>query len=109
MLNIDGNKIQELRDHYGKKAEREIMLAKNDDTELSDEDIKVIENKYEYEAEQSIQKILSLSPEKMFKLGLSHNSEGWRTGYTTSPISKRVEKRRKQSKIAKKTKRKNRK
>lgn len=108
-MRVDGNKIQELRDYYEKKAEREILLAKHDNTELSDEDVEVIKNKYAYESEQSIQKILALSPEKMFKLGFSHDVNGWRTGYTKSTIEKRTEQRRKQNKAAKKQRRKNRK
>lgn len=108
-MKVDGNKIQELREHYEKKAEREILIAKHKNNDISEDDINDIKNKYISESEKSIKKILALSPEKMFKLGFSHDSDGWRSGFTKSTVAKRAEKRHKRNKAARKQKRKNRK
>lgn len=106
-MKVDGNKIQELKDHYMKKADQDIRLAKDKNPEMSDEEVTIIQDKYNREAEHSIQKILALSPEKMFKLGFSFESEGWRSGYTKSTVKKRAERRHKQNKAARKQRRKN--
>ncbi len=107
MVRVDGDKIQELRDNYRKKAEHEIMLATKDNTDLTDKDMEIIRDKFDFEAEQSIQKIIKLGPKRMFKMGLSNDPDGWRSGYTKSPVSKRATQRHKKNKASRKQRRKN--
>jgi hypothetical protein len=104
MLRIDGNKLQEIKDHYQEMAKREIAQAVNDpETDIQDDDIEAIKNKYKYQSNQKISEILKIGPEKLFKMGFALDANGWRTGYTKAPIEKRVQKRRTQNKLARKT------
>lgn len=100
MVRIDGRKIGEVKDYYNSLAESEIQSAKNAGTELKEDDITAIRNKYTFKCVESLQHILSAGPEKLFKNGFALESNGWREGYTKSPIKKRAEKRRKKNKAA---------
>ena len=102
-MSVDKDKIEEIRENYRNKADHEIELAKKENDSFGDSDENKIRNKYAYEEEQSIQKIYRLGPKRLFQLELSDNPNGWRRGYTKSPIRKGVERRRKQNKMARKT------
>ena len=102
MVTVDGHAIQEIKNHFQEMAKREIAQAVNDpDTDLQDDDIEAIKNKYKYQSNQKVAQLLELKPKRLVQMGIGHISgSGWREGYTKSPIKKRVEKRRKQNKIA---------
>ena len=110
MVTIDGTKVQDVKDHFSEMAKREIAQAINDpDTdELKDDDIEAIHNKFKYLANQKITQMISMNPEKLFKLGLAHESNGWREGYTKPLIKTRTAPRRAKKKIARKSKQVNR-
>ena len=100
MVRIDGHKLQEIKDHYQEMAKREIAKAVNDpDTELKDDDIEAIKNKFKYQSNQKISEILAIGPEKLFKMGFALDGNGWRAGYTKQTLQKRVQKRRAQKKF----------
>lgn len=100
MVKIDGRKLQEVKDHYIRLAEHEISRAEQDGTELSEDDIAAIKNKHTYTAVNKLTQVLSLGPERLFKLGFGLDSNGWRAGYTKQTVTKRTQKRRTQKKIA---------
>ncbi len=102
MVEIDKRKLQEVRDYYHEKAEEEIEAAKLQGQELSESDEDVIRNKFSFQASQTIRKIQSSNPKRIFGNGFALDPNGWREGYTKQPLSKRVEKRRKKKKAARK-------
>jgi hypothetical protein len=105
MVRIDGNKLQEIRDHHRLQAESEIARAKADvDTEeLTDSDVLAIEQKWEFQSNQVINSVTKSNPEKIYKNGFALDGNGWREGYTVSFIKDRVAKRRMKKKLGKKT------
>jgi hypothetical protein len=104
MVRIDGNKLQEIKDHYLMMAENEVAKAKADpDKELSDSDITAIEHKWLQESNRTILGVTSANPEKIFKNGFALDANGWREGYTKSFIKDRVTARRTKKKLGKKT------
>ena len=106
MLRVDGHKLQEIKDHYQEMAKREIARAVNDpDTDLKDDDIEAIKNKYKYQSNQKIAQLLEIGPKRLFNLGMAFEADGWRTGYTKAPIKNRVAPRRAKNKQARKTRR----
>jgi hypothetical protein len=106
MVKIDGSKIQEIKDHYLQQAENELVQADKDpDTELSDDDILAVQSKWEFQANDAIQKIMNGSPEKIFKAGFALDPNGWRAGYTKPLIKDKTAQRRKKTKLAKQTRR----
>jgi hypothetical protein len=111
MVTIDGNKIQEIKDHFQEQSKREIDRAVNDpDTEeLTDEDIESIKNKWKYLSNTKISQVLELGPEKLFKSGMSIESDGWREGYTKPLIKDLKSKRRAKNKVARVSRKVNRK
>ena len=102
-MGVDKDKIKEIEMNYQMRAKSEIETAKKDNDEFDIDDEKKIKLRLKNEEESSIQKLFDLGPKKLFKLGLSDNSTGWRRGYTKSPTSKTVPKRRKLNKLARKT------
>jgi hypothetical protein len=116
----DGNKIQEIKDHFKKLGDSELaqMLKKvreveeDPERELMENEINDVRQKHEFQSAQYLYQIMMMQPEKLFKSGWGFNTEGvdgWRNGYTKSPIKKRVQKRRTQKKLAKITRRQQRK
>lgn len=107
MVRIDGNKIGEIKDYYDEQAKREIAKAINDpDTEeLKDDDIQAIKNKWKFQANEHISVLFTLGPKKLHKLGFTLDPNGWRTGYTKAPIENRTKPRRAKNKLARKTRR----
>jgi hypothetical protein len=114
MMRPDGNKLQEIKDLYAKKGDIELskMLAKvreveeDPERELMDDEIQGIRQRFQFEQTKHLMSILMLQPERMYKLGYGHSVDGhggWRSGYTKSTVASRVAKRRKQKKIARKT------
>jgi hypothetical protein len=104
MVRVDGNKIQEIRDRFVELAEREIKQA-NDDTEtpeLKEDDLTAIHNKWKFASQAEINKLMSMSPEKLFKSGMAVASQGWRQGYTKPTLKSRTDKRRTKNKAARK-------
>lgn len=102
-MGVDKEKIEEIKNNYQMRTKSEIETAKEDNADFSSEDESKIRSKFELEEKASIQKLFDLGPKKLFKLGLSNNPHGWRRGITKSPTSSTVPKRRKQNKIARKT------
>lgn len=111
MVKIDGRKIQEIKDRFEEMALNEIDRAVNDpDTdELVDDDIKAINEKWKFVANKEIEKIKRMNPEKIFKSGLAVTSDGWREGYTKPSLESRKTKRRAKNKLARKSRKENRK
>jgi hypothetical protein len=106
MVKIDGNKIQEIKDHYLQQAENELAQAKKDpDTELSDDDILAVQSKWEFQSIQAVASIVNAGPEKIFKAGFALDPNGWRAGYTKSLIKDKTAQRRKKTKLSKQTRR----
>lgn len=116
----DGNKIQEIKDHFTNLGDAELatMLAKvreveeDPERELMENEINDVRQKFEFQQTKYLYQILMMQPEKLYRSGWGINSEGgggWRTGYTKAPIKKRVQKRRAQNKAASKTRRQQRK
>lgn len=106
MVRIDGNAIQQIKDHFEEMAKREIAKAVNDPEtdDLQDDDIEAIKNKYKFMSNQKVAQLLEIKPKRLVQMEIGHiMGSGWREGYTKSPIKKRVEKRRKQNKIARKS------
>jgi hypothetical protein len=102
MVRIDGYKIQEIKDYHSEQSKREIAKAINDPEtdELKDDDIEAIKNKWKYMSNQQVQKLLDINPERLYKLGFAHQPNGWRAGYTKPTLASRVAKRRAKNKIA---------
>ena len=105
MVRVDGTYIQEIKDHFSEMAKREIAIASNDPKteELNDDDIAAIHSKYKYQANQKIFQLMDMKPEKLFKMGLTADSSGWREGYTKPLIKDRKAKSRAKRKMARKT------
>jgi hypothetical protein len=101
MVRLDGSKVQEIKDHYKIQAEAEIKKVEEDETVLSDDDREAVLSKWEFKATEEIQRIQKMSPQSLFKNGLALDSTGWREGYTTKPLKKRVAERRKTNKASK--------
>ena len=102
MVRIDGNKLQEIKDHFQEQAQREIAKAVQDpDTELKDDDIEAIKNKWKFQSNHVIQSVLELGPEKQFKQGYALDPSGWRAGYTKPTIAQRTTPRRAKNKASK--------
>lgn len=51
-------------------------------------------------ADNYIKMVESLNPERIFKLGVAVDPNGWRAGYTKQTLEKRTAKRRRMNKIA---------
>ena len=98
MVKIDGNKLQEVKDHYLKMAENEILGLKDEPT---DEQIATINKRYQIECERTITGIVNAGPEKIFKNGFAVDPNGWRAGYTKKTIQQRTAPRRARNKRAK--------
>lgn len=120
MIRPDGNKIQEIKDHFKKLGDAELakMLKKvreveeDPERELMENEVNDVRQKFQYQEIQYLYSVMNMQPEKLHKSGFGFNTEGvdgWRTGYTKSPIKKRVQKRRTQNKIARATRRQQRK
>lgn len=105
MVRIDGNKLQEVRDHHEMMAQNEIAQAKADaDTEeLTESDILAIEQKWLFQTDQLIDNIVNTNPEKIFKNGFALDANGWREGYTKPLIKDKTAKRRAKNKLARKS------
>ena len=102
MVRIDGTKLQEVKDHYLKMAEHEIL---NLGDEPTDEEIKNIQNKYQSECVKTINGIVNANPEKIFKNGFALDPSGWRAGYTKKTIKQRTAPRRARNKRARQARR----
>jgi hypothetical protein len=108
----DGNKIQEIKDHFTKLGDNELAsmltqvreVEEDPERELMENEINDVRQKYQYQQTKYLYKLLMMQPEQLHKSGFGFNTEGdgWRTGYTKSPIKKRVEKRRAQNKASRK-------
>jgi len=106
MIHVDGNKLQEVKDHYQKMIDDEILIKEKDGKELSEKEKNSIHNKYTFQLTDRLTQILSWGPKKMFKYGFSKEVNGWREGYTKSTVKSRTEQRRKKNKAARKARRK---
>lgn len=101
MIRVDGRKLQEVKDHFSMLAENEIKQSTTDDgVELGHDDIVAIKNKYTFKSVEVLTAILDSGPEKIFKQGFALDPNGWRSGYTKSPVSQRKTKNRKKNKLA---------
>ena len=120
MIRPDGHKIQEIKDHFEKLGDAELvtMLKKvreveeDPERELMENEVNDVRQKYQYQSTKYLYHILMMQPEKLYKSGWGFNTEGvdgWRTGYTKPTIKSRVQKRRTLTKIAKATRRQQRK
>ncbi len=110
MVKVDGKKLQEVKDRFQEYIKREIAKAINDpDTDLKDDDVEAIKNKWKFVSKKEIEKIVSMGPEKLFKSGFALVSDGWREGYTKPLIKDRTTKRRTKNKIARRTRKEQRK
>lgn len=106
MVRVDGTKLQEIKDRFQEYAKREIAKAVNDpDTDLKEDDIEAIKNKWKYVSNKEVEKVINLGPEKLFKSGFALASDGWREGYTKPLIKDRKAKRRVKNKLARKVRR----
>ena len=107
MVRVDGNVIGQIKDHYQELAKREIARAVNDpETDLKDDDIEAIKNKYKYQSNMKIAQLLELNPKRLVQMDIGHiTGSGWREGYTKPLIKDRAKKRRVKNKIARKTRR----
>jgi hypothetical protein len=116
MIRPDGNKIQEIKDHFTKLGDQEIIRMRNHlreveedpERELMEDEVAQARQKFKYQEIQYLYNLLMMQPKQLHMSGFGFNTEGvdgWRTGYTKSPIKKRVQKRRTQNKIAAKSRR----
>ena len=108
-IRIDGNEIQKVKEHFKKRTDSEIRQAINNGTELGSEDIKAIQSKHDFECQKTINKFFTLGPKELNRLELSFNLNGWRSGYTKPTIKSKKLKNRARNKIARKSRRDNRK
>ena len=104
MVKVDGTKLQEIKDRFKELAKREIAQAINDPEtdELKDDDIEAIHQKWKFVSNKEVEKVINMSPEKLFKSGFALASDGWREGYTKPLIKDRKAKRRVKNKLARK-------
>ena len=111
MIRVCGKKIKEIYDYYQEIAKKEIEdnINNPDTTEFSDIEKEAIYNKYKQEANNRVSELKDMKPKRLFKLGLAAASDGWREGYTKQSIEKRSESRRMRNRIARKSRRTNRK
>lgn len=105
MVKIDGNAIQQIKDHFEEMAKREIAQAINDpETDLKDDDIEAIKNKFKFQSNQKVTQLVQMGPKRMIQMDIGHIvGTGWREGYTKSFVKDRVSKRRAKNKIARKS------
>ena len=104
MLRVDGKKLEEIRKYYEEQSKREVARAiNNPELDMKDDDIEAIKNKWKFQENEHIKTIVNLNPKRMYQLGYHLESDGWREGYTKSPLKKRAQKRRAQKKFANKT------
>jgi hypothetical protein len=102
-MSVDKDKIEEIRQNYREKAEHEISLKKKNDETFGSTEEETIKEKFNRESDQTINQIMNMGPKRLFQLNLSDNPNGWRRGYTKSPIGKGVAKRRKRNRMARKS------
>jgi len=107
MVKVDGTKLQEIKDRFKELAKREIAQAINDPEtdELKDDDIEAIHQKWKFVSNKEVEKVINMSPEKLFKSGFALASDGWREGYTKPLIAKKTAKRRAANKNARQERR----
>lgn len=105
MVRVDGNAIQQIKDHFQEMAKREIARAVNDpETELQDDDIEAIKNKYKFMSNQKVSQLLKINPKRLIQMEIGHiTGSGWREGYTKPLIKDRIKKRRAKNKVARRT------
>ena len=111
MIRPDGNKIQEIKDHFGLLVANECSstlatLRKEEEDperELTQHETDQIKQKHQYELTRTLFTVMMMQPEKMHKSGYGFNTEGvqgWRNGYTKPTIAKRKAQNRKTNKLA---------
>lgn len=100
MVKMDMKAIEEMKIQAEEAASREIAMARAKGDELTEEDEKVIRNKFLFKATQILHAVSMLGPKKLLRSGYGVVvGSGWRDGYTKSPISKRGQKRNERNKL----------
>lgn len=106
---IDGHELQKVKDHFSRLAQREVDLALADSVDLKEDDIKAIHSKHEFEAQMRIDKIFTLGPKELHRLGFALDKGSHRNGYTRPTAESKKASNRAKNKMARKSRKANRK
>lgn len=108
MVRLNIKKLEEIVNAGQAYAEQEIRDAKAAGTEMTEDDENAIRQKYSYLTQREIKGLINMGPQKLFKLGLTEDVQGWRSGYTKPTLASRKKERRAKNKLARKARKVNR-
>lgn len=106
-IRLSSDKIEEVVSYFESITAQELEVAESKD-DFTDEIKQGIVLRNEIKRDNAIAQLKSMSPKRLFLLGLDEEADGWRQGYTKPTIEKRKSANRKKNKQAKQARRINR-